>query len=109
MGMAAGGGLAVIGGSTTVTPANGKVDAAGQVKVPYGGGHRTVPVSKTTPLPDFGALPPALLSLIGPSDWKLIGSQYGAEGGNAADIPFLLTRALQGLGRAPAAFGGRIY
>ncbi len=109
MGMAAGGGLAVIGGGTTVTQANKPANAAGQVVVPYNRGHRTVPVGKTTPLPNFGNLPPALLSLISPSDWKLIGSQYGAAGGNAADIPFLLQRSLQGLGRAPGAFGGRVF
>ncbi len=109
VGMAAGGGLAVIGGGTTVTQANKPANAAGQVVVPYNRGHRTVPVGKTTPLPNFGNLPPALLSLISPSDWKLIGSQYGAAGGNAADIPFLLQRSLQGLGRAPGAFGGRVF
>jgi hypothetical protein len=109
LGMAAGGGLAVIGGSTNVPSANSAPDAAGQVRVPKNGGTRMYPASKTVPMPDFGALPPALLSLIGPSDWKLIGSQYGAEGGNSADIPFLLTRALRGLGRAPAAYGGPVY
>jgi hypothetical protein len=107
--MAQGGGLAVLGGSTNVTGANSAPNAAGQVTVPYGRGTRRYPASRTTPMPDFGALPPALLGLISPSDWSLIGSQYGAAGGNPKDIPFLLQRGLRGLGRAPAAYGGKVF
>jgi hypothetical protein len=106
---AQGGGLAVLGGSTSVKQANSPVNALGQVTVPYGRGTRQYPASRTTPMPNFGQLPPALLSLITPSDWKLIGSQYGAAGGNAADIPFLLGRGVKGLGRAPAAYGGKVF
>ncbi len=122
VGMATGGGIiyggpgAAVGSAPTYKSAIGKVNSAGQVKVPdarkgakNSKGSKTVPIAQVTPLPNFTNLPPALQKGISPSGWQLIGSKYGAAGGDAQDIPYLLQQGLPTLSRAPRVVGSGVF